>query len=343
MKNLSLISEDRAVGTRLDANGKFRRAPDYTIDTYREYQQLAQTHVGVFTVKVKREVSAEIAAQAESLLNVYGKSSIMSGRPYKKVLLARVESEKWNNGYGISQIAENGAPVNGLTRFQTHAESTKDYLVFTLSFGADPNDYYQFDETQSSRTNEDHYRTLGYSQSEAQYLSGVKLAANSTLSKVNKIVSRDQEVVWYDAHEAEVRQAITLMNTFLTEERVPYKKAYYALILAKGVLNKVDGQQYEDLINNTLIKGNSDNRYEAKFLRLFSTLLEHDLKEGSVWSTLRKAAEATVVGKKPYDFVIVKPEEANTKDSIRFISGAWKAPEDALKPKAKVKSAKAGK
>jgi len=341
--NLSYVGADRAVGTRPDANGKFRRAPDYTVNTFPEYLKLAQTHVGVFTVKVKREVSAEIAAQAESLLNVYGKSSIMSGRPYKKVLLARVESDKWNNGYGISQIAENGAPINGLTRFQTHAESTKDYLVFTLSFGADANDYFQFDETQSVRTNEDHYRTLGYSQSEAQFLSGVKLAANSTLSKANKIISRDQEVNWYDGHKEDVDFAKDFMNTLLEAESVPYKEAFYALILAKGILNKVDGTSYLNLISNVIIDGRSSSKWEAKFKSLFDLLKQKDVKKASVWSTLRKAAEFTLAATEPYDVVIVRPKNANTKESVKLIPGAWKAPEDTTKPKAKAKVAKAGK
>jgi hypothetical protein len=340
--DLSLVSNGRAVGTKIDANGKVRRPADYTVNTFSEYLDLARTHVGVFTVSLKREVALEIAARAEALLNQYELSARMSGRPYKKVLLSRIENQKWNPGYGISQIAENGAPVNGLTRFQTFSESSQDYLTFTMSFGADPKDYYQFDESMSVRTNEDHWLTLGYKPTEAKYLSGMKLAAKFLRIK---ITSRDTEVEFYEAHRSEVDTAREFMNTLLDEERVPYKEAFYALILAKGILNKVDGVTYLKLINNVLIKGNTNSKWEMKFRSLFEKLGQNDLKKASVWTTLRKAAEFTIAAKTPYDVQIIRPKDANTKMSIKLISGAWKAPEVEAKPSRKkaFKGAKAGK
>lgn len=335
--NLSLVSNGRAVGTRIDANGKIRRAVDYTVNTLQEYLDLARTHVGVFTVLVARTVAAAVAAQAESLLKQYDLSSRMSGRPYKKVLLTRVENDKWNPGYGISQIAENGAPVNGLTRFQTHAESTKDFLPYTLAFGCDPQDYYQFDEALSTRTNEDHWLTLGFKPAEAKYLSGMKLAARSLRQR---LISRDAEVEFYEAHEAEVDAARKFMNVFLDEEKVPYKESFYGFILAKGIMNKVDGRKYLDLIGEVLIAGRTANKYEAKFARLFEMLKQNDLKKSSVWGTLRKAADLTIAAKTPYDVVVIRPKDANTKNSIKLVSGAWKAPEI---EQPKKKAAKAGK
>lgn len=318
---------ERAVGTKETAAGKVYRPVDYTINTMDEFFALARTHVGVYVVDILHTVAGELVAQAETLLNQYELSSKMSGRPYEKVLLTRIESDKWNAGYGILQFAENGAPINGLTRLKTFADSSRSYLSFTVMFGANPKDYYQFDESQSVRTNEDHWRTLGYEADPAKFLSGTRLAAKFHRYKIS---SRDTEVAFYEEHKKEVDTALVVMNGVLAEGRLPYKEAYYALILAKGVMNKIDGKKYIDLLNRIFVKGVTSNKFEAKFASLVQLLLQNDLKKMSVWTTLRRAAEFTVAAKTPYDVVVIRPKDANTKMSVRLIPGAFKAPDSAL-------------